>query len=361
MNREHLEQMTVAQLRDHARANSPHIKGTDVIRYSKANLISAILGESVQSAPVAVETTGGNNELETLRRILGGSVNTEQVNAIIDNRLADTLSMIDNRINELAGANKPLTIEVKTGDTVKTLPGAVHYTTPGLIKLASARKNIFLVGPAGSGKTTACHKVADALELPFYFISVGAQTTKSDLLGYNSANGQYVSTLLREAYENGGVFLLDEIDAGNANVLTVINAMLANGVASFPDKMVKRHKDFIFFAAGNTYAIGNDRQYVGRNAIDAATRNRFWFFDFGYDEKLELAISPNPAFTKIVQNVRARAAELKERIIVSPRASLSGDMLQHGFTVQQVLDATVFQGINDDVKTKILAGLSLEI
>ena len=48
--------------------------------------------------------------------------------------------------------------------------------------------------------------VAKALGLAFYFISVGLQTSKSDLVGYMSATGAYVTTHLRQAYEFGGVF-----------------------------------------------------------------------------------------------------------------------------------------------------------
>jgi cobaltochelatase CobS len=53
-------------------------------------------------------------------------------------------------------------------------------------------------------------------------------------MGYMDAHGKLVRTLLREAYEHGGVFLLDEIDAGNPGVLTVLNALLANGQVGFP-------------------------------------------------------------------------------------------------------------------------------
>lgn len=52
---------------------------------------------------------------------------------------------------------------------------------------------------------------------------------------------------------------------------------MANNVCAFPDKMVKKHKDFIVCASGNTYGTGADRKYVGRLEIDAATLDRFAF------------------------------------------------------------------------------------
>jgi len=83
--------------------------------------------------------------------------------------------------------------------------------------------------------------VADALSLSFHAISVGSQTSKSDLAGYMTATGEYVRTQFREAYENGGLFLLDEADAGNSNVLILLNAALSNGKMAFPDGMVDAH------------------------------------------------------------------------------------------------------------------------
>ena len=94
-------------------------------------------------------------------------------------------------------------------------------------------------------------------------------------------NGQFVflSTQFLDAYENGGVFLFDEIDAADPNVLLVINSALANGHLSVPSRHEKptaaRHPDFICIAAANTFGHGADRQYVGRNQLDESTLDRF--------------------------------------------------------------------------------------
>ena len=53
--------------------------------------------------------------------------------------------------------------------------------------------------------------VAKALGRTFYF--TGAVDNVFKLNGYMDANGNYVRTSFREAYEWGGVFLFDEIDA----------------------------------------------------------------------------------------------------------------------------------------------------
>lgn len=241
-----------------------------------------------------------------------------------------------------------------------------HYLYNKLLKICKSnleddddvKINIMLVGPAGSGKSTVCQQIADNLNLPFYFISVGQQTTKSDLLGYMDANGKYVTTPLRQAYEFGGIYLKDEIDAGNPNVITVTNAMLANGLAYFPDGQVKRHPNFICIAAANTYGRGADRLFVGRNQLDAASLNRFVVIDFDYDDELETKLANNQLWTIYVQQLRLSAFRLKERIVISPRASIYGaKLLRIGFNQKEVENMVIWQGISSDIVNRIKANL----
>ncbi len=82
------------------------------------------------------------------------------------------------------------------------------------------------------------------------------------------------------------MFLCDEIDAGNANVLATLNALLSQPIAAFPDGMVERHENFAFLAAGNTTGAGADMKFVGRNQLDGATLDRFVFVFWEYDEEL---------------------------------------------------------------------------
>lgn len=156
---------------------------------------------------------------------------------------------------------------------------AVHKDFYKVLKVLEStkriQKNIMLVGPTGSGKTVLCDNIAEALKLKFYPMSVGLQTTKSDLLGYMNANGIYVSTPIREAFENGGVLLLDEFDSTNANTVTILNSMLANSICSFPDKIVSKNDNFICMIACNTYGRGGSIEYIGRNRLDTATLDRF--------------------------------------------------------------------------------------
>ena len=70
----------------------------------------------------------------------------------------------------------------------------------------SARVSLYLVGPAGSGKSRAAKEAARALGLAYEDMSVGPQTSKTDVLGYQDANGRYVPSAFRRIFEHGACF-----------------------------------------------------------------------------------------------------------------------------------------------------------
>jgi MoxR-like ATPase len=232
-------------------------------------------------------------------------------------------------VTEIIEARSPREVRVELPSGEKVDVGIVHQAFNRILQAVSANISggILLVGGAGAGKTTTCHKVADALRLPFRTISVCKQTTLSHLVGFINVSGEYVSTPFREAYEKGGVFLLDEFDAGNENVVLALNSALANGLCEFPDKQIERHKDFRCLASANTYGTGATLQFVGRNKLDGATLDRFVVIEHDYDSKLEFALCGNDKWAERVLSIRKSIDKLGIRHIVSPRASINGAKL----------------------------------
>lgn len=257
----------------------------------------------------------------------------------------------ENKIIELIKIHAPVNkIEISFNDQKTIIEGAHHSQFENVLKFIGAGIHIYLHGPAGTGKTQMAENAAIALNKRFFCISVCAQSTKSDLLGFMNAGGVYVRPLFREAYENGGVFLIDEIDNGNPNILAVLNSALANGHCAFPDGMVKRHKDFICIAAANTFGTGPDRMYVGRNQLDAATLNRFMQVEIDYDINLEKLL-----FGEVATKIQAMRTKLKgERVIISMRNIQNTlKLIQAGFTENQALQMAVINTIPENLRTKL--------
>lgn len=269
----------------------------------------------------------------------------------LSDKLSDRIESLENKFS-----NVPLTVNIGTLEKPKNI--ITHKCFDKIIKiLKSAKrinKNIMLVGPAGSGKSSLVSQVADVLKLQFYPMSVGLQTTKSDLLGFINAKGDYITSPVREAYEKGGVLLLDEFDTTHAGVITILNSMLANDFCSFPDKIITKHKDFICFVACNTYGKGGSIDYVGRNRLDGATLDRFICVDVDYDETLEKQLAQNNEWLKIINKMRKNIEQFGLKVIISPRASMQGaDLLEAGFSVEEVLEMCIYKGLNSDTKNKL--------
>ncbi len=299
--------------------------------------------ESTKDVKDTVKQTGdGLHELLQLKKYLESK---------IDEDVSDELK----ELRELIKQKQQL--EVKVGDKVNTVPGLKHKQLEQLIKYCALRLSPLMVGMAGTGKTHAGEQTASALGLDFYAMSVGAQTSKSDIIGYMAANGQYVTTHFRKAYEEGGVFLMDEIDAGNANVLIQINAALSNGLCAFPDAMVKRHEDFVFIASANTFGNGANRQYVGRNQLDAATLDRFAVIEWFIDDELESQLTTGlngKAWYMAVRAARDYVADKKIRALVSPRATQKGSrLLDVGQDLDEVINATLLSSVPEDKKADV--------
>lgn len=231
-----------------------------------------------------------------------------------------------------------------------------HYLMPKMRAIIATRRNLYLPGPSGSGKSEATRMVAEQLELPFYCPPVGRETTNAQLFGYYNVQGQYVRTSVREAYEFGGVLHFEEIDFASPAVGTALNALLANKVMGF-DITVPRHKDFIIVASANTYGTGANAQYIGSQGLNAATLNRFVFLEFPYDEKMERRIAPNLEWTNYVIRIRKAVAILGLKHVVSPRQSLDGcALISTGmFAWEEIEMMTLFKGLNQHTIEKIKA------
>ncbi|MBN8824464.1 MULTISPECIES: AAA family ATPase [unclassified Spirosoma] len=276
---------------------------------------------------------------------------TKGFHNILNNELYECNELLKQIKQEVQ--NNTTTIHVKVNDKAAVqVDGLVHERFEDILKHVAVRDHVMLVGPAGSGKTTVCENVAQALALDFYCKSVCAQTSKSELLGYMDANGNFVSTEFRVAYQNGGVFVLDEIDAGNPNVIAVLNSALANNYCAFADGMIRKHEDFVLIACANTFGTGASREYVGRNQLDSATLDRFSVIEFGYDEKLETALSPDKTFCQFVQAVRKELAG--ERVVISPRASIQGGkLLAAGCKPDYVLQTRILKGMAVNLSERV--------
>jgi hypothetical protein len=131
----------------------------------------------------------------------------------------------------------------------------------------------------------------------------------------------FQSTDFLKTYQRGGLFLLDELDAADANVLLAINTALANGYIEVPKGRIEVHSDFVLVATANTFGTGNSRTFAGRNQLDAATLDRFHIgtVECDYDQNVERALCPNSEALVVFWEVRKAIGKLGVRKVISTR------------------------------------------
>lgn len=286
--------------------------------------------------------------LQTALSMLSGTaqIDEAQVEQIVERKLKSV---------------KPLSVEVKFAESVKRVEKA-HENFPKLVKMVGAGMNVALIGEAGSGKSVAAIQCANALNLNYKVFSFHQKVMPHDLVGFMSPiTGEYVASNVRKAYENGEVLILDEFDRANTEVTIALNGMLANDEYMFPDGMVKKHSEFRVIACQNTIGMGGSKVYASAKRQDGSTLNRFVKLEFNIDNKLELAICGDNEVTRAIQQIRKNATELSmDDILITPRQAIDGNKLVSiGFSLKDAIEHTCLVGLANDVKKRLLNGVSL--
>ena len=189
--------------------------------------------------------------------------------------------------------------------------------------------NLWMVGPAGCGKSTIARNVASEFELPYLCISCGIGTSAVEFVGYKYP--QRESTKFAEYYQKPSVILIDEMTALDPAVAQVINAALANNEIETTTGLVKRHPDCIIIATSNTFGAGASRQYVANNQLDASTIDRFIGGIIEVDYSLEYEMQYDLEVVTYVLMLREVCAKYDIRRIASTRMIQAGSRLKNSY------------------------------
>lgn len=259
----------------------------------------------------------------------------------------------------------PHRIELKfpNGDIKQLGTEIRHEKFERVLKWLIAGCHVYIVGQKGTGKTHMAEQLRDALRLvldreDYDVLFIDQSLTKYDVKGFKGPTGEYVGTLVRECVEKGWLMFIDEGDMWAAAALGALNSILANNVGSFPDKVVKVHKDFRCVLAANTTGHGATQGFVGRQPLDAASLDRFRYVTMGYDKNMERQIygGQNDAWMEYVWRLRDACHSTGnsdcEPSMRAIDAGIKG--LAVGLTIDEVMEDSIWKGIGQDKINKIL-------
>jgi len=308
----------------------------------------AQVGKKIAQAPQPQQGGLGNSLEQMLLQVLA-----EQS---VDKVLEVAKPMLETHIKEKFGF-LPQVHEIVLPDKKKEMQGVFHEKFDTVLKLVNASIPVFLTGAAGTGKNVLCKQVAEALDLEFYFSNAVTQEYK--LTGFIDANGKYHETQFYQAFTNGGLFMLDEMDGSIPEVLIILNAALANRYFDFPTGRIEAHENFRVIAAGNTYGTGADIEYSGRYQLDAASLDRFALVEIDYSPAIEQAIANgNTELLEFVQGFRKAVKKAGIKHLVTYRSLERLSKLEGILGKKEALEICLVKHLHTDDKRIIKQELS---
>jgi len=264
--------------------------------------------------------------------------------------LSTAIAALEERVREAEIAKqKTKIIGIKLGELpAKKLKFSMPQSMASLLaeligqaKIGQAGGNWpMLVGPTGCGKTVLAELVAESLGLEFSHTNFTEGASETWVHGRQTPTG-FVEGAFSNAFKTGKLFLGDELDACNDNVLLGMNTAMANGSYYNPisGETIKRHPNFVFIAACNTNGKGGTGAYSGRSRLDGATLNRFSMFAVDYNTELERELCPDKKLLEVLWTIRVKLTEKKSADVVSTRDIKNAYLqAQTGFATQRILD-----------------------
>ena len=241
----------------------------------------------------------------------------------------------------------PQRITLITKDVEYNKDGLFHKDFEKVLKLVNMNLPVMLTGGAGAGKNFMLEQVSKALGFDFYYTSTITQEYK--LTGFIDGGGKYHETEFYKAFTQGGVFMLDEIDASIPECLVILNGAIANGYFDFPTGREFAHENFRVVCAGNTVGLGADLVYTGRNVLDGATLDRFVLVEIDYDPRIEENLCQDEELRNFLYEVRSAIKQNKINHIIGMRCfSYAYKLLVNGFDKEFIVKSVVLKGLQKD-------------
>lgn len=329
----------------------------------------AILFDEVEKAEPEETPTPEQTEEKSEKKVEGAidflqnvivdliaKTNAEQITAAVTKRAEDEIREF---IKREYGTIERKVVTVVDGKKFEG-DGVVHEKFEQIVKFVANNEPVFLTGPAGSGKNVLCQQVAKALGLNFYFSNAVTQEYK--ITGFTDAMGIFHESQFYKAFKNGGLFMLDEMDASIPEVLVILNAAIANRYFDFPAPIgyVEAHPDFRVIAAGNTFGLGANYEYVGRNQLDMASLDRFAVVKVDYDRGIEMNVAQgNTELVDFADDIRKAAEKSGIRFIVSYRAIGRIAKLESLLGLEQTLETCLLKSLEKDDISALVSNVTV--
>ena len=226
------------------------------------------------------------------------------------------------------------------------------------MKYLANGENVYMYGPAGTGKNVTAKQCAEALDMPIFYMNT--IYTKYDLCGYMDAQGNYVPTTFYNFMKaRKGLFFFDEYDNSQSAATVCFNDLLEDKKYTFPNGetlyLDENHK---IIAAGNTNGQGATEEYNDRYQMDESNRSRFMFVSVTYDPAVEKSIvGESTDILDFINDLRRVRDEIGIKLILGYREIKRLKTYEDDDDPAELLDNMLIKGMEQDTINEIAARL----
>lgn len=175
---------------------------------------------------------------------------------------------------------------------------------PAVIDSVLAGDKVLLTGEAGTGKTSLVEQIAARIKQPVLRVNLNGETRLGDFIGRTTVVAgeggsvtKWVDGILPTAMKMGYWLILDEIDMGEPNILSLLHPVLEpNGRLVLKEnngEEIRPHENFRLFGTANGVGSQASRAdtYAGVNSMNAAFLDRWHIITMPHmDAKTEMKI-----------------------------------------------------------------------
>ena len=235
---------------------------------------------------------------------------------------------------------------------------------PNLINRIRAKRNIFLSGESGTGKSDMIQKLADFYGQTLIRINFHQGVTESSLIGkYVVKNNETVFAygLVPLTMKKGYWLLLDEIDYAEPEHTSVLQAVLEGKelvITSNEGEIITPHPSFRIFATGNTTGRGDSTDsYHGTNFMNSAFLDRWTIFEMTYSKKefkiLNSIINDLELSKKVIKvfelfRTLKNNGDISNAVFSTRRIMNIGEALKMGDSLSEAFKYEIFTRFNSE-------------
>ena len=312
-----------------------------------------------------MNTTTNNNGIEQVANIFASLQNEaynngynkaqEEASAKID----DLTAQVEELKNRPTTSGTVINITIDGKKTETKVNGIVNPKFARILKYLANGENVYMYGPAGTGKNVTAKQCAEALDMPIFYNNT--IYTKYDLCGYMDANGQYVPTTFYNFMKAPkGLYFMDEYDNSQSSALVCFNDVLEDKKYTFPNGetlyLDENHK---IIAAGNTNGQGATEEYNDRYVIDESNRSRFMFVSVTYDPAVEKSIvGESTDILDFINDLRRVRDEIGVKLILGYREIKRLKTYEDDDDPAELLDNMLIKGMEQDTINEIASRLN---